>query len=212
MTTPAWASRVNTTHYDDIVTVLLDSGADINTLFSVFIGQATPLSIACDKRHLSTVKLLIARGADVNQGGTKSPLVTACDRMLLKIVKVLLENGADVDESAKLRCHNAMMTAAAIPNSRALMKLLLEYGADINMECQWDNFIECPLSIADHYQLRSNVKCLLECGADLFREDGVTSCLHAGGLVDRDPKFAALVKRYEETNKRANRAMKPILK
>lgn len=98
------------------------------------------------------------------------------------------------------------MAAARCKRERGTIDLLLGYGADINA----DSGGQCALSVADERHRRAHVELLLERGADLYKEDGVTSSVHSDyGLLTRLPE---LREKYGEINKRANRALKPLLK
>ena len=76
------------------VTAALDKGADVNAKTRY---GATALTFAADKGHIEVVKLLIARGADVNAQDTfyqMRAIDMAVTNNHLPIVKLLLERGS----------------------------------------------------------------------------------------------------------------------
>jgi hypothetical protein len=75
-----------------IVSRFLDAGADPNPTSGL-----PPLSLACSRNMLDIVELLLAAGADPNNGGEEAmpPLVFAVINGDASIVKKLLEKGAD---------------------------------------------------------------------------------------------------------------------
>ena len=90
------------------VTKLLDEGVDVNSKFRY---GTTALSFAADHGHLEVVKVLVARGADVNVKDTfygATPLTWATSPALTRkpehaeIVGLLLKHGAKGKEDALL--------------------------------------------------------------------------------------------------------------
>jgi hypothetical protein len=90
------------------VTRLLDEGVDVNTKYRY---NATALFFACDAGHLDVVKVLLARGADVNVKDTfygLTPLMVASSPPRKKtpahneIAKLLISKGAAGKEDALL--------------------------------------------------------------------------------------------------------------
>jgi len=89
--------------FGEIATLLIDAGAEVDA--KARTGYQTPLHLAVGSGHPDMVRLLIARGADVNARdehlGGRAPLHLACDGGMLRdkaqvdIVRMLLENGAD---------------------------------------------------------------------------------------------------------------------
>lgn len=60
--------------------------------------KIAPLIIACRKRNVRTVKLLIKAGADIDKGsGRETPLDVACQNKDWEIIKMLLKAGANVN-------------------------------------------------------------------------------------------------------------------
>ena len=51
----------------DLVSLLLDGGADVNDSGGVHCGGVTPLIDAASSGHMEIVQLLVQRGADVFQ-------------------------------------------------------------------------------------------------------------------------------------------------
>lgn len=83
---------------DREVNTLLDRGVDINARES----GTTPLTQAIWYRHSSTAKLLIERGADVNQPaavihGYDTPLAIAAARGNFEVINLLINKGADLE-------------------------------------------------------------------------------------------------------------------
>ena len=81
--------------------MLIDAGADINARnrHKVFGPGNSPLSAATYQQRLDVVRLLIERGANVNQGDNAgfTPLHLAAASGYLEIARVLLDAGADVN-------------------------------------------------------------------------------------------------------------------
>jgi len=111
----------------DIVDVLLNHGADINS------GDATdwsPLFWASLQGHANVVQFLLERGADVNKPTRQSkmtPLHAASRPGHLEVVRILLAHGADVQ--IRTRHGETALQAATSCGREAVARLLLEHGA-----------------------------------------------------------------------------------
>ena len=55
----------------DLVSLILDSGADVNDPGGVHCGGVTPLIDAASSGHMEIVQLLVERGADIFQKDSK---------------------------------------------------------------------------------------------------------------------------------------------
>lgn len=120
----------------ETVQCLLDREAKINRR-STF-DKSTALMLAAKEGHKSTVSLLISRGADANLVDLYgwAPLHFACswgrrDTALILIV----EGNADVNScetSAKGEGGTPPLVVAAKGSHKEILKLLLNYGADVN--------------------------------------------------------------------------------
>jgi hypothetical protein len=109
---------------NEIIRVLLDKGADINTE----IGGYTALRFAAENGHLETVKLLLDRGAKNPSGA----LPFAVYGGHAGIVKFLIDNGADVNVRARNHTNWPILAEAAIMGHANVVKLLIEKGADVD--------------------------------------------------------------------------------
>lgn len=93
----------------------------------------TPLMLAALTNQLELARLLIARGADVNQTGW-TPLHYAATNGHLEMIGLLLDNSAYIDAESPNGSTPLMM--AARYGSPQAVKLLLEQGADPNLRNQ----------------------------------------------------------------------------
>ncbi|KAM9414327.1 ankyrin repeat and SOCS box protein 5-like isoform 2-T2 [Salvelinus alpinus] len=127
---------------------LLLQGHNVN---AVTIDHVSPLHEACFEDHVACARALIAAGANVNittiDGVT--PLFNACSVGSVSCAEVLLENGAKPEalvfqpspiHEASSKGANVQkgiymespLHAAAEKDCTAIVKLLLDFGADIN--------------------------------------------------------------------------------
>lgn len=95
----------------------------------------SPLMLAAIGGHLEVVKMLIARGADVNKPGW-APLHYAATRGHLDVMRLLLDENAYIDAASPNGTTPLMM--ASFYGTSSAVKLLLEAGADPMLKNQQD--------------------------------------------------------------------------
>ncbi|XP_028316279.1 ankyrin repeat and SOCS box protein 5 isoform X2 [Gouania willdenowi] len=107
--------------------ILLENGAKPQRL----VYQPSPIHEATSKGHYGCVEALVTWGADVDMDiphlGTA--LYTACVCQELQCARKLLREGANVQKGKSL---DSPLHAAAEKDCTAIVKLLLDFGADIN--------------------------------------------------------------------------------
>ncbi|CAI5652955.1 unnamed protein product [Oreochromis niloticus] len=107
--------------------ILLENGAKPQSL----LYQPSPIHEATSKGHYGCVEALVTWGADVDMDiphlGTA--LYTACVCQELECARKLLREGANVQKGKSL---DSPLHAAAEKDCTAVVKLLLDFGADIN--------------------------------------------------------------------------------
>jgi ankyrin repeat protein len=109
--------------HEEVVTVLLDAGAWVN---STPYARETPLTAAVIGGKTAVVKLLLSRGADPNLRDVdgKLPLVVAARNGRREIVRLLLDAGADPNAAA-----GSVTPHQAARGRPAIQQLLKDGGA-----------------------------------------------------------------------------------
>lgn len=116
-----------------VVKLLLERGADVDE------GDQdgyTPLMMAARIGHCGIVNLLISHGANLESSDEDSctVLLAATEEVQAGVVDILLSNGANI-QAKNCEGSNALMIAAALPNSKATMDRLLRDGViDVNAQ------------------------------------------------------------------------------
>ena len=147
--------------YMNIVLLLLDRGADINTA-GIY---ATALGMAAGSGKEEIVRLLLDRGADINTAGVYgTALGMAASFGREEIVRLLLDQGADINAVGDI--YGTPLSAAACNGGiyQAVMKLLLDRGADINI---MGGSYGTALGAAAKLRQNANVRLLLDRGANI---------------------------------------------
>jgi ankyrin repeat protein len=98
----------------------------------------TPTQLAVDRGKLKFVRMLLDRGAEINEapgyrfGRTALQAATSSDSPDLELVQFLLEKGADVNAKPAVHGGITALQGAAISGDIMIAKLLLEKGAEVN--------------------------------------------------------------------------------
>jgi len=150
-------------------------------------GQ-TALQVALAFDRMDFVRLLLEKGADVNQPANYGTLLEATG----PLVKVLLDSGADVNEGVD-GGQTALMEAARDGDLYKL-RLLLDYGADVNAKSKYGASALRNAAVGRH---REAVKMLIEHGADLseFSDRAIGMMTHE---PDRNDQVMQLISRLYE--------------
>lgn len=122
----------------DMVKTLLDLGVDLNC--QEFSSLSTPLHLAALCKHEKIVELLLERGADPNFRDSKYCTALhnsvkrsfSIDNISYKLVTDLL--GTDVEIDARDHDGNTALHLASAQNDQVVIRLLLDQGADLNLE------------------------------------------------------------------------------
>ena len=124
------AVRANDPACLDVITTLLDNGADVNNAGT---QQKTALAYACQNGTLKVIKLLIARGADTGavDADDDTALIQASVGGKIEVFKLLLASGADVEKADS--DGNTPLILAAQNKKTNRVRPLLEAGADVTV-------------------------------------------------------------------------------
>ncbi len=116
---------------EDIVKNLCENNADLNV--QSLYKKETALSLAVKSYRLSSLRVLITSGADINQRDSdgRTPLMWAVEHGFEEIVRLLCENNADLNVQCTTFRDTAVSLAAEY-NRSSCVKILIESGADIN--------------------------------------------------------------------------------
>jgi ankyrin repeat protein len=116
------------------VELLLDNGADPGARRDGW----TALIRAANNDHTETGRLLVARGAAVDQksSASKTALMHAAEQGHIAFVDMLLEVGAEINAYADNNGNTALMYAA-IKGQMDMVRHLLEKGADAEKTTKW---------------------------------------------------------------------------
>jgi ankyrin repeat protein len=165
----------------DVLAFMLDNGADVNGRYK---NGRTALHFAAEQARTEFVKLLLEYGADVEIRGGRYDQHTALfatveksiyndlDDQFIETAKLLLEAGANVDTRGfgphtPLMWFYRQLQTNPSPNF-GLIKLLIEYGADVNINIEG---YRNPMVYAVEAKNLEALRILLENGADPFMEE-----------------------------------------
>lgn len=164
-------------HDSELARTLLDCGADVNqrSVYSYSSGQTmTALQRACCEGDLEMVTLLLNRGADVNapSGHYGPALVAATISENPLLVDQLLGSGADINAVHRIgpkansgRRQQTALVRAISNNHLSVVRLLLDRGADIYVECECGNAVQN----AAFFGREEIIDELILRGADVYR-------------------------------------------
>lgn len=141
----------------DVISILIQNGADVNQ--QQHHGE-TPLYYAVKKGKYNVVKLLIDNGAKVhNMIGMENPFKIALENGFNDIFYLLIDT--NIQNNIETDYNDLLKYAAGFSNEE-IMSFLIEKGADVNHEKQYDN---PALHTAVLMNKMNNVQFLIQKGA-----------------------------------------------
>jgi ankyrin repeat protein len=104
--------------------------------FAAFTGYAQTLKEAIAKQDTILAAKLINEGADPNakDANGSTLLMEACHFPNLPVAVFLLNHGATVNQPRSAKGRTALMVACAYWCGMDMVKLLVQYGADVNVQ------------------------------------------------------------------------------
>jgi ankyrin repeat protein len=164
---------------EEIALLLMNNGASIEEVSRNKNDTANPLFVMALEGSMFTVaKALIERGADVNRIKRDYPLISyfvklnKTSKSFIETIKFLYDQGADIEKRPVRKNGATPIILAASNGDKAIVELLLSYGANINAQ-----YINPPgygssdqgataLTLACKNKKKEITKFLLEKGAD----------------------------------------------
>ena len=165
------ALRIHHAEGLDLVKLLIQYGADVNKVEKHTHCTplcCTPLGFAIarcetDSKFMAIVELLLNNGAKVN-GYILNEIVSENYK---EVLEKLLKNGMDADTIIENKYmpdnSTSLHIAACMSKGVDIIKLLIQYGADVNKKNEINN---TPLFYSCMYDFIDNARVLLENGAD----------------------------------------------
>jgi ankyrin repeat protein/Tol biopolymer transport system component len=111
-----------------------------------FVGNWTPLHLACLNRHPEMAQFLLENGADIEavDGVKRTPLILSVEGRDMRVVKILVENGADINAQA-IRRYTALLWAAR-NGFEEMVNYLIDQGTAIETDMLLTAFEQAALN------------------------------------------------------------------
>lgn len=148
----------------EIITTLIELGTHLQRKEG---ARQTPLFLAIEKNNVEIVRLLIEKGANVNEHFNSSDQTEELSNLTplhhaimkgcsLEIIELLIQKGADIDALYREKDSKDGMSVtplflAYLTEWEELIQLLLEYGANQNIECTYTKKEESGSIESGHY-------------------------------------------------------------
>ncbi|WP_341764113.1 ankyrin repeat domain-containing protein [Candidatus Tisiphia endosymbiont of Beris chalybata] len=166
---------------------LLDKDVDPNVKNSN--DDTTALLYIVQRKDLEMAKMFVAKGADVNYGNKyEIPVCEAARINDLPMVTFLLESGADANQHrptryTALKCAITALKCAIMEKNIPMIKVLLQYKADINIESPHDGQAIHSAAASGNWEI---VELFRDVGADINAQDsrGQTPMYYAARMND----------------------------
>jgi len=181
-------------HDLDAATVLLQAGADVDSLLSSGYG-VPPLAIATRLGDEEMVRLLLSYGANVNAQDTvgNTPLHAAAGSLAAPPLMTALLLSAGADPNIRGRKGATALWYASLAGRPEVARLLVDHGADVDVQ-EYFAYMS-PLDSAASLGHIRVVELLLEAGADVDITSPAGTPLHSAAY-SQHTDIAALLLRY----------------
>ena len=151
-----------------------------------------PAQLAAERGHYKQVRMLLDRGADINEAPAirfgRTALQAAASNGHMELVQFLLEKGADVNAKPAIHGGITALQGAAAHGNIMLAKLFLNKGANVNARPSFSEGRYAIEAAAEHGRL-DMVQLLLNAGAkgNVFRGTGFAFAIK---LAEKNEHFA----------------------
>ena len=116
---------------DEVLQAIIDHGADLNATSK---NNATALIIACEKRHVDAIHVLLKAGSDTNivrKDGCACLMIAVYEHCSDEVLQAIIDHGTDVNAINK---HSATaLMSACVKRHVDAIHVLLKAGSDTNI-------------------------------------------------------------------------------
>ncbi|KAK2616047.1 hypothetical protein N8I77_002764 [Diaporthe amygdali] len=197
--------------YKEAVILLLDLGANPNSMIRSEQKTQSALTGACARGHADVVEILIDHGADLEMragevSNPRTPLFIACTWGSVEVVRLLLQGGASLE--AKDTENWIPLHAACIWGAFACIDILLEHK---KLHDYSTSEIIAPLPLAVDAGKYKVAKTLLRHGLDPNSHDAVGCALWYAVKKDRVDLCKLLLENKADPNASSEKSAPPLV-
>ncbi|XP_015911611.2 uncharacterized protein [Parasteatoda tepidariorum] len=194
--------------YEDIVTIFLNHGADVN--YILINNFTSNLHLAVKRGHSKITKLLLDRGADINKldSENRRPIEWAVWYDRLDLVKIIFQKKT-TNVNAKLNGDYTLLHIAAEYGHLDIVKFLISENASLRAV---NSFNSKPIHLAAREGHLHIVEYFIQCDKTLLRERGCANMnvLHYAAQAGQTDVVKYFIKKGININESGDNGARPI--